>query len=144
MVQLARLVELPSDIELLLSEARAEGFGMLDTLVKGVSDGSNRFDRDGELLLAAWDGSDLVAVGGLNVDPYLSDPLIGRVRHLYVSSSHRNRGVGGALVGRIISEARGRFTKLRVRTRDSAAGAFYETLGFEPSNEPDVTHILEL
>ena len=144
MVQTTPVVGLPPDIEVLAAEARSEGFGMLDALVKGFSDGSNRFDRDGELLLAAWDGSELVAVCGLNVDPYLSDPLIGRVRHLYVSSSHRNRGVGGALVGRIISEARGAFTKLRVRTRNSAAGAFYETLGFEPSNEPDVTHILEL
>ena len=144
MIELARLVDVPSDFEHLLAQARAEGLGMLDTLENGFSDGSNRFDGNGELLLSARDGSTLVAVGGLNVDPYLFDSATGRVRHLYVMASHRNRGVGGALVGELISEARGRFRRIRVRAHPPEAGAFYEALGFETSYEPDCTHILVL
>ena len=36
----------------------------------------------------------MVGIGGLNIDPYLALPDVGRVRHLYVLRKCRGRGAG--------------------------------------------------
>ena len=74
---------------------------------------------------------DIVAVGGLNVDPYTSDHSIGRVRHVYVSRSARRRGVGKLLVLEIIEAARDSFRQLRLRTNTDEGDRFYRALGFQ-------------
>lgn len=126
-----RLETLPLDIlQPLLVESRTQGFRFLDTLVDEYGNGGNRFDRPGELLLGVYEDNNLVAIGGLNRDPYLSDDTVGRVRHVYVLSERRGQGIGRLLVEKIISEARGRYQLLTLRTYDMPAAAFYEALGF--------------
>jgi GNAT superfamily N-acetyltransferase len=67
------------------------------------------------------------------------------VRHLYVWSIHRRRGVGRALVVHVIEAARGRFRDLRLRTDNPDAARLYEALGFRPAREWAVwTHALTL
>jgi GNAT superfamily N-acetyltransferase len=82
-------------------------------------------------------------VCGLNVDPYSSDPTIGRVRRLNVVPASRGHGVGFHLIQAVVHAARGRFRSLRVRTENAEAGRLYERLEFDPAARlPDCTHFL--
>src|SRR5687768_15110823 len=81
----------------LIEESRGEGFRFLVRLRSEFRDGSNRFDAPGEVLLGGFQGAELVAVGGLNRDPYAPEPRVGRLRHLYVRRAFRGKGVGRAL-----------------------------------------------
>lgn len=123
---------LPEGFDRLEAEASAEGHGFLTKMKARWAEGTNRFDRPGEMLLAAYSSQgDLVGIAGLNVDPYVDDPTLGRVRHLYVSPSSRRWGVGKALLARITDHARGHFKTLRLRTQNSDAVMFYGGLGFK-------------
>lgn len=136
---------LPQDISILLAASRVEGHNLVERLVDDWRDGSNRFDGPGEIALEARVVTRLVGVGGLNQDPYIDDPEVGRIRHVYVSPDARGDGVGGALVTALIGHARGRFTRVRLRTVTSAGSAFYTALGFEEiPEEEDSTHAMRL
>ena len=64
-------VELPATgIEELRAEAFTEGFDFIERLIKEWSSGENRFDRQGEILCGYLDHGRVVAVGGLNRDPF--------------------------------------------------------------------------
>jgi len=88
------MTTLPDDIAALLGASLAEGHNLVKRLVDEWNDGTNRFDRPGEIALQARLGTKLVGVGGLNRDPYMDDPGVGRIRHLYVSPHARRQGVG--------------------------------------------------
>src|SRR5439155_16415461 len=101
--------------------------------------------RPGEALFLATDDRAVVGVCGLTIDPYLADPAVGRVCHLYVAAHLRRQGVGARLVGAVVAEARGSFTLLRLRTDRPEADAFYLSLGFaRVADEPGCTHRLAL
>jgi GNAT superfamily N-acetyltransferase len=107
--------------------------------------GTNRFDRPGEALFAAWAGVALVGVCGLNADPDAAGTAVGRVRRLYVLRAFRGQGVGASLVQAVIRSAGARFRSLRVRTESAAAGRLYRRLGFAPAvGVSDCTHTLIL
>ncbi len=124
----------------LLESAAAEHH----TFVKRTSDewqsGANRFDRDGEAFFLATVDGEPVGMCGLNVDPFTPDPAVGRIRHLYVAPGHRRQGVGSRLVASCLELAIGRFHRVRLRTFDPDAGAFYERMGFSRTTEADATH----
>lgn len=124
----------------LIEESRREGFRFLDRLRADFQDGANRFDAPGEALLGAWVDEELIAVGGLNRDPYAAEPGVGRLRHLYVGAAFRRTGAGRALVEALIAAARPHFRVLRLRTDTDAAARFYERLGFAPVRSPHATH----
>ena len=124
--------------EPLLAECEAEGGAFLLRMRSEWEDGVTRFDRPNEALFGALLGGRLVGVGGLTRDPW--EPSLGRLRHLYVIRVERGRGVGGALVSRIIEAAKSGFAVVRLRSRD--AGSFYEGFGFDPSAGPHETHRL--
>jgi ribosomal protein S18 acetylase RimI-like enzyme len=124
----------------LAREARTEGFGFLDRLDREWANGRNRFDQAGECLLGLFEGGVLVAVGGLNRDPYANDPGTGRIRHLYVSPNRRRAGLATRLMLELLLRGGLAFERLRLRTENPATGRFYETLGFSPTGEPDATH----
>lgn len=86
----------------LAAEARAEDFAFIDRLLAEWESCANRFDRPGERLLAAWQHTSLVAVGGLNRDPYANDDRVGRLRHVYVCPPWRRQGIGRRLVEALI------------------------------------------
>ena len=79
--RIERLTDLPAaGFIVLVAESEQAGLGFLRRLADEWTGGVNRFDRLGEALFGARIGRELVAVGGLNVDPYAKDPTIARVR----------------------------------------------------------------
>jgi GNAT superfamily N-acetyltransferase len=143
-VQIARLTSLSPDLKTLQAEAVRQGFGFMDRLVSDWTSGTNTFSQPGECLLGGFADNRLVGIGGLNKDPYLARDDVGRVRHLYVLDSFRQRGIGRALVDRILSEARGVFGELRLRTDTEGAAAFYIRCGFCPVRDATASHTLIL
>jgi len=140
------LRDLPPDrVRDLLADSEAAGSRIVRRLVDDWADGTNRFDRPGETLFGASVGGRLVGVCGLNVDPYAGDALVGRVRHLYVLTAFRGRGVGRQLVARVIESARDRFGTLRLRTNNEAAARLYAAIGFRADGgDSTATHVLDL
>jgi GNAT superfamily N-acetyltransferase len=139
------MTSLAEDIAALLAASLAEGHNLVKRLGDDWNDGSNRFDRPGEIALQARLGAKLVGVGGLNRDPYLDDPAVGRLRHLYVLPDARGKDVGRELVLTLLDEARLTFRRLRLRTSQPEACLFYLALGFEETpDEPDATHLFRL
>ena len=136
---------MPEDFGRVVSASEAEGFSLVSRLANDWASGANRFDAPGEALFVAHAGWRTVGCCGLNVDPYTAGDRIGRVRHLYVLPDHRRRGVGTALVDHVIRLAAGSFDELRLRTRHSAAAAFYEAVGFDRVHDDEsCTHRMQL
>lgn len=132
-------------IDRLQAESEREGFGMLTRLAQDWQSEDNRFDGPGEAFFVARMRDEIVAVGGLNIDPYTTDNTVGRVRHVYVSPGVRRRGVGRLLVLKIIDVAIDQFEKLRLRTDTEEADRFYRALGFQRcNNESNSTHYTTL
>src|ERR1700733_10028444 len=112
-------IELPiPGMESLQSEALAEGFGFIQTLVEQWASAENRFDAPGEILCGHLDQGLLVAVGALSIDPFSGRPEIGRIRKVYVRPAWRNRGIGRALVPTLVEEARKSFRFVRLRAEN--------------------------
>lgn len=125
-------------------ESLFEGHEMLRRLAENWRSGANTFSRQGEILLGAFSGTELVGVCGRNVDPYAGDAKVGRVRHLYVRPDWRRHGVGRLLVGEIARGAADFFDRLQLRAPEDAFG-FYESLGFtRVPGEEAITHRLLL
>src|SRR4029078_13005670 len=105
---------------------------------------TTRFERRGDLVFEARVGARLVGICGLNQDPYEQSSEVGRVRHLYVDLEFRRRGVGRALVAKIVECASPSFVRLRLRTRRADADLFYVAVGFRRVvGAPEVTHEIE-
>jgi N-acetylglutamate synthase-like GNAT family acetyltransferase len=129
----------------LVSDADADGHRFVKRMVAEWHDGTNRFASPGEHLYGVHCEGTIVAVGGLNVDPYLADSAVGRVRHVYVARSQRRSGVGSMLLHRIVEDAHGVFDLLRLRTYNPDAAAFYVARGFSEVREDEFcTHELQL
>ncbi len=140
-----RVTELaPGGLDALLAESEQAGSLIVRRLVHEWASGANRFDRPGESLFAARIEGRLVGVCGLNIDPYSPELRLGRVRHLYVLSAYRRRGIGRQLVAEVIAAARGRFDHLRLSTGNPVAARFYEGLGFRVAEAAHCTHVLDV
>jgi GNAT superfamily N-acetyltransferase len=137
--EVSQLFSLPPALAPLEREAVAEGFGLLTRLRTEWDSGINRFDREGEILLGFFRAERLLGIGGLNRDPFVDDPRVGRLRHFYVTKNERRAGIGRILVERALGYAPAHFDSVRLRT--DQAGSFYERLGFERVDGPKVTHI---
>jgi GNAT superfamily N-acetyltransferase len=120
----------PTALAPLIAESEQEGWRFARRLADEWAAGTNRFDRPGEALFVAWAAESIIGVCGLNADPYAADETTGRVRRLYVLRAYRGRWVGGQLVRAVLAAARGRFQRLRVRTKSSEASRLYQRLGF--------------
>ena len=141
-ISITRLDELPlHDLQPLLMESQEQGFEFVDRLVAEYVAGINRFQRPGEALFGVYCEQQLIAIGGLNRDPYSQDGDVGRVRHVYVLSDWRHQGIGKQLVERIVQEARTHFRVLTLRTFSHQAAGFYQAMGFMTEPEIDsATH----
>ena len=142
MILIQRIALPVPGMEHLQSEARAEGYDFIETLVEEWASAKNRFDAPGEILCGHLDQGLLAAVGGLNCDPFAGRPDMGRIRKVYVRPAWRNRGVGRALVTNLVEEARKSFRCVRLRAENASAAILYERIGFAPIANPDATHIL--
>ncbi|MET0395751.1 MAG: GNAT family N-acetyltransferase [Longimicrobiaceae bacterium] len=128
----------------LVKQSEREGFRFLARLRREFDEGANRFDAPGETLLGCRRGAELVAVGGLNRDPWSPEPRAGRLRHLYVGPASRRCGVGRMLVDALVAAARPHFGVLLLRTDTPAAARCYEALGFAAVASPHATHRMAL
>lgn len=131
------------DLGALVADGEADGQRLVAVAREEWLRGANRFDREKEAFLIARDAGVPIGICGLNVDPYLGDDSVARLRHLYVLTSQRRRGIGGRLVRVCVDTARSGFRRIRLRTFDPVASAFYESVGFTPVSEDDATHAIE-
>jgi GNAT superfamily N-acetyltransferase len=144
-IRIIHLERLPiDDLHPMLEESRAQGFEFLDRLVDEHDRGSNRFDKPGEGLFGVYIGGEMIAIGGLNHDPYLGESDVARVRHVYVRSAWRRKGVGKRLVQHIVASAREHFRLLTLRTMTGEADQFYRAIGFQtgPAVENATHHLV--
>jgi N-acetylglutamate synthase-like GNAT family acetyltransferase len=139
LLTVSQLLSLPTALATLEREAVSEGFGMISRLRKEWESGVNRFDREGELLLGIFRADRLLGISGLNRDPYINDPRVGRLRHLYVIKEERRTGIGRSLVQRLLEHATSNFDSVRLWT--DRAASFYDALGFDRVDGPKVTHV---
>ena len=128
-------------INSLLNESRTSGYDFIQRTIDDWYSGVNKFSKPGEKLWGLVLATDLIAIGGINLDPYVEDINIGRVRHLYIKEAYRRKGYATLLMNAIIDEGRQHFTVLRLFTDNPAASEFYGTLGFEKINGFKVSHI---
>lgn len=140
-----RLEHLPLDrFAVMLAESEASGYRFLRRVVNEWESGANRFSRPGEALFVSEIEDQLVGICSLNIDPYLDDERVGRLRNVYVLARYRRDGIGRRLVTEAIAAARGRFDPLRLRAEEAGPAHLYESLGFRPcAGVPSCTHILE-
>jgi len=141
-----RVQTLPTDaLAPLLAASTSEGFRFVERLVREWEEGKVRFDGPGEVLLAAYEGASIVAIGGLTADPYTGDPMLARLRHLYVSPHARRRGIGRRLVQALEGVAQTAYHAVVLRTDTANAARFYESLGYAPlSGGGTATHRREV
>jgi GNAT superfamily N-acetyltransferase len=112
-------------------------------LWKEWQNGKNRFTAPGEKLYGCMDQAVLVAIGGLNQDPFDGRRGIGRIRRVYVRPAWRNKGIGEALVHTLVENARTSFTALHLRTDSPTAARLYERIGFSRSLALNATHVFD-
>jgi len=139
-VRLVRVTDnLPPGFEQLRDEARAEGYRFLDRLATDWVAGTIRFDRPGEVLLAADMNDILAAVGGLTMDPMVPNAF--RMRRFYARRQFRRSGIGRRLAAALLASP---LRDGRAVTVNAAAGSapFWERLGFTPDACDGHTHLL--
>ncbi|MBL1177529.1 GNAT family N-acetyltransferase [Pantanalinema sp. GBBB05] len=146
LIDITRISEIQTEsINHLVEESVSQGFRFLERLIREYRSGLNCFNKPGELLLTASVQGAVVGIGGLNQDPYFNHPRIGRLRHLYVESAWRRRGVGHLLVTHLIHAANHHYQLLMLRTDTVTAAEFYQQLGFKADpNWEHTTHHLPL
>ena len=148
-MKIVRLANL-SELDPLVKLARVENVRFLDKLVNDYNTGENTFSAEGEALFTVFVGGELVAVGGLNINPYQALEhhtrvgLIARLRRVYVHPGYRRRGIGAALVRRIELGASPYFELLYLFTDSPRAVTFYESLGYSPVKHKKVSHYKRL
>jgi N-acetylglutamate synthase-like GNAT family acetyltransferase len=130
-ITISRVHTLPPDLdEELVPASVHEGFEPLQWLCADWEAGANRFSGPGEAFYVARVHGRLAGVCGMNRDPFVDDPTVGRLRRLYVLPEFRRRAVGRRLVERALREATEHFGVVRLRTTDARSAAFFEALGF--------------
>ena len=130
--------QLPADFDTVQAQARAEGYRFLDRLASDWASGAMRFDRPGEALLAAYSEGVLAAIGGITIDPIVSDAL--RMRRFYVRPAFRRAGIGREIALALLE---GALQRVGVVTLNAAVKSvpFWENLGFVPQARDGHTHI---
>ena len=87
-------------------------------------------------VMGAFDAGSLVGIARFAREPWVKERHKGQVRGVYVSASHRGRGVAKALIGTLIEEVKHDSTceqlMLAVGTFNRGARKVYLALGFVP------------
>jgi GNAT superfamily N-acetyltransferase len=139
-VRIAQVTALPEQFEALRAEAAAEGYDHIETLWTQWQDGSKRFVRPGEMLVAAHIGGALAGIGGITED--FVDPTFLRMRRFYVRPAFRRDGVGRALARFVLDAVAPLDRQIVLFAATPHAARFWETLGFAPVEREKTTHTL--
>lgn len=143
MIQLIRIFDdLPEGFAALRAEADAEGHRHMSRLADEWASGVQRFDKDGEALLAAMFGGDLAGVGGVTREPIDTVEPALRMRRLYVSRRARRSGIGRVLATALVQEGFGHAALITVHAGNPDAGAFWEAQDFTPVSGRPWSHEL--
>jgi len=133
---------LPEGFAALRAAADAENIRNVARLEENWRSGAERFEKPGELLLAAFDGETLVAIGGLTVEPDTTVHAL-RLRRLYVHPDRRKHGIGRALATALTDHGFGSVDLLTLNAGVPGAGQFWDTLGFRRVTSDSRTHELK-
>ncbi len=138
-----RDAELPSAIDTLLDEALATDHEWVAEFRPAWQ--AHPFIGDGEALLLAWEGEDLLAMAAISADPFVADGTTGRLRFIYVRSAARRRGIAELLVDQCLTRAHGHWQRLRLHTDNPVAARLYGRYGFQAApDEVRATHVLDM
>ncbi len=133
------------DLTHLVKESKEEGFRFLERLVNDYENGTNKFNNHGESLYGLFNKEGvLIAIGGLNIDPFSNDEKVGRLRRFYVSNDYRRNGIGRLLLSQIIYDAKNFFKVLVLYTDTEQGDKFYNSLGFQRKIFIQIQHIFKL
>lgn len=128
-------------LEQLAKDALQDGYKIVRRTIDQWVSGENQFDKYQEVLYAVEIDQSIVAIGGINIDPYLMDDDIGRVRHFYVHRQYRQKGIARALLELVLKEKAAHYTVIRLTTNNEAAMQLYEEFGFKKVVEFKATHV---
>jgi GNAT superfamily N-acetyltransferase len=128
----------------LRDESTRAGYEFIKRLVDDWNSRTNQFSGSGERLWGLFLGPVLIGVAGLNRDPYMEEPSVGRVRHLYILEAHRRKGYATLLMDTLLQRAQQHFAMLRLYTDNADAAMFYEKLGFQKITSFKASHQLVL
>jgi len=141
-MNIIQLKSIPANVDRLVKVSEMEGYIFVRRFIEEWANGSNQFNKAGEILFGAEDGKSLVGICGINIDPYIEKDGVGRLRHLYVDPVTRGNSVGRMLVSRCIDFASESYHTLRLRTPDTKSHTFYGHMGFQKIVDPTATHEL--
>ncbi|MCI3878958.1 GNAT family N-acetyltransferase [Acinetobacter higginsii] len=130
--RIERSLELPAQIDVLIQYSECEGFRFLNRLKQDFQSGTNCFDRIGEALFVVYDQHDtLIAIGGVNQDPFAESQRVGRLRRFYIHPDYRANQIGTHLLGHIEQYAKAYFERLELFTDTTQAAHFYQSRGYQ-------------
>ena len=132
--------DFPKGFDALRAEARDEGYRHIERLFNEWQSSETKFDKDDELLLAAFADGELAAIGGLTQDSTLKRTL--RMRRFYVRQKFRRNGIGRKLVEALLVDPRERGLPIVVNAGPKDAPVFWEALGFVPDARDGHSHVL--
>lgn len=128
-----------------LVEDSSDVFNFVRRLRDEYKTGYNAFNQKGEVLYLALIGDRVIGSCGLNIDPYLNEYHIGRVRHLYILKDYRRMGIATQLLDKILCHAKSDFSLITLRTFSEEASKLYVKNGFTRSDKYKyATHYIEV
>jgi len=130
-------------LEILANEANSEGYRFVQRTIDEWKNDINIFSKKGEILFGIFISDLCIGIDGLNVDPYIDDPNIGRIRHVFISLKYRRKSLATLLLRKIIQIGAKHFELLHLYTENPNASSFYESLVFIESKAEKETHILK-
>ena len=135
-----------SDLLRLNESAKSENINVVSNLISSWSNSKSFFGERGEGLWIAsiTESGEVIGVGGITICP--TRPECRRVRRFYISPQWRRRGVATALAKQCIERAKsaGVSTVTCHAAASAMAPRFWESVGFEPVADPDITHVMHL
>ena len=139
LLQLETVVkDLRAGFDALRAEARAEGYLFVERLFTEWMSYTNRFDREGEALLAAHMNGVLAGIGGITIEPVVPGAV--RMRRFYIRRVFRRNRVGHRLATALLY----RVDVGRTITVNAAPASFsfWESVGFQPDHRDGHRHVL--
>lgn len=145
MLQIKKVSDLNNhNIYALLECSVVEGYRFIKRLINEYDNETNRFDKNGEVLFVIELDDQVIGIGGLNIDPYLNNDTVGRIRHIYIEPKHRRKKIGKQLVELLLDEAKKHFKGVRLYTENPLADQLYQMVGFEKvEGQNKASHIIE-
>jgi GNAT superfamily N-acetyltransferase len=135
-----------SDLLRLNEFTKSENIQVVSKLISSWSDSKSFFGERGEGLWIArsTELGEVIGVGGITICPTFTEGR--RVRRFYIAPHWRRRGVATALANECIERAKsaGVSTVTCHAAASAMAPRFWESIGFEPVADSDITHGLQL